>query len=222
MHRKIVAALFIFMGLMIMSGCAHWNEVMYNDLKQDNTARITLVSGETMNGTVKKIEPHQIVILKDGRLHNISKSSIQSVKILPPVYDDLGNCISEYDIRKVKKNKNALIYGLGGGALSSGTSLFISSMLAGENATKSTVFGETAAGTAVGTFLFVKAGMAKDRKEAIEKIKQERQARVLKKRKVKKNDQTNMRDLINKEKAKQQTLQKEREELLKKLNKKKK
>jgi len=224
MQRKIVVALFILASLVIVSGCAHWKEVIYNDLKPANTAKVTLVSGEIVSGTVKKVEPHQIVILKQGRLHNISKSSIQSVKILPPVYDDFGNCISEQEIKSVKKNKNAIVYGIGGGALSFGTSFFIGSMLAGEDTSKggSLLLGTTAAGTTIGTLLFVKAGIAKDRKEAIEKIKEERRMKILQKRKTKNTDQKDMRDLIKKEKEKQQQLQKEREELLKKLKNKKK
>jgi len=224
MIRKLVVSLMLFAGILSFWGCAHWQEVTYSDVKTDNTVRISLVSGEGITGTVKKTEPHQIIILKENKFFKISKSSIKNIKILPPVYDDFGRCISEREIKSVKTNKNAVIYGIGGGALSFGTSFFIGSMLAGEDTSKSggVLIGTTAAGTGLGTILFVKAGMAKDRKEAIEKVKEKRRLQAQKKLNKKNPETKNIQDMIKKEKEKQEQLQKEREKLLKELKNKKK
>jgi len=224
MVRKTAVFICVAAGLMVIGGCAHWQKVTYSDVKPENTARILLVSGEAVQGTVKKIEPHQIIVQQPDKILRISKTSVNSIKIAPPVYDDFGRCISEQEIKSVKTNKNAVIYGIGGGALSFGSSFFLGSMLAGEDTSKSstTLLGTTAAGTGIGTLLFVRAGMAKDRNDAIEKIRETRREKSLKKNNEDTSEQKNLQKMIESEKARQEKLQKEREELLKKLQQKKK
>ena len=82
--------------------------------------------------------------------------------------------------------------------------------------------GTTALGGGLGTFLFVKAGQARDRKAAIEDIKHQRVSQEYKKRGLgDPKEKAAGQSELDKEKKRQQELRKERERLLRELNKKK-
>jgi len=79
----------------------------------------------------------------------------------------------------------------------------------------------TAAGGGLGTYLFVKAGKAKDRKDAVDVIKRKRKSRQL----TPPEANTELQDLnkqIQEEKEKRENLRKQHEALLKQLEDKKK
>ena len=128
--------------------------------------------------------------------------------------------ISEEEIQSVQKNRNAVTYGIGGGALSLGASFFLSSLIAHDMEEGGTIVaGTTVIGGGIGTLLFVKGGKAKDRQEAIESILDKRRSEKYQKTQVKQkqSDPEEIERLIQNEKEKQEKLRREREELLKEL-----
>jgi hypothetical protein len=192
--------------------------VEYRDVEKSNHVQIALNSGSTLTGTVLKTEPHQIILLiKDQQPIPVQKSAIRSIKRIPMVLDDFGNGISEEEIQKNKTHRNAKIYGIGGGVLSFGISFFIGSMIGNASDNGGTVMAaSTAAGTLLGTALFINAGKNKDQKTAIEKIRENRQTAEILPGEPKKTP-LDMKQILEDEKKKQEELRKEREELLKQL-----
>jgi len=212
-------------GLFVITGCSKYVLVSYDKVEKTNGVELVLNSGEKVRGTIFKKEPHQLSVLNENnRKALISKGNIVSIKRLPPVYDSFGKGISELEIAQVKTSKNALIYGIGGGALSMGATFFLGSMLSADSTkdAKSYLAGTMGGLGVPGTILFIKAGAAKDRKDAIAKINQKRIS--VKLEKSGNNDKSdNSKQLqLQQEKEKQAQMRKEREKLLKQINKKKK
>lgn len=211
--------LFLFVSLIVLSGCAKRIPVTYDQVEQTNYVEITLVSGKKVEGTVVNSELHQLTVVPRGqRRQVISKSTIRSIKRKPPVVDDFGYGISEEEIESVRTNKNTLIYGIGGGALSFGASFFGGSLIAQDSTNSGSVLGATTAiGGGLGTYLFIRAGRAKDRQEAIEKIRAERRSNELKKLEDETQTSNEVEKMLEDEKKKQEELRKEREAILREL-----
>lgn len=209
---------FLFTGILIFGGCAKRAFVTYDQVDEANWIEVTMVSGKKFEGTVLKTEPHQLTLLQKNRQRKVfAKSSIRSIKRKPPLYDDFGKGISEEKISSVQSNRNSIIYGIGGGALSFGVSFFVGSLIGDSIDEGGTALAATTAvGSGLGTFLFVRAGKNKDRREAIENIREDRRSTELKKE-VKKKTKDEIQDVLKEEKKKQEKLRKQREELLRKL-----
>jgi uncharacterized membrane protein YgdD (TMEM256/DUF423 family) len=218
MNFKTVGTL-LLMGILVFSGCAQRIPVLYDKVEQTNYVEVTLLSGKKIEGTVLKLQPHQLTLQqKKYGPRAISKSSIRSIRRKSPVYDDFGNGISEEEIRSVQTTKNTLIYGIGGGMLSLGASFFIGSLAAQDSTNSATVLtATTAAGGGLGTYLFVRAGKAKDRKDAIETIREKRRSVELKEDEEIRKTPDGLSDLIEKEKKKQEELRIQREKILREL-----
>ncbi len=211
---------FLFV-LFIFSGCAQRDSVTYRDVEKTNYVQVFLTSGKMIEGSVFKVEPHQLTIFKKDRTkQTILQSSIREIKRKPPVYDDFGKGISEEEIESIQQNRNATVYGIGGGALSLGVCFFVSSLIAHNMEEGGTIIAaSTVVGGGIGTLLFVNGGKAKDREEAIDKIVEKRRIAQYKKKQVKqkKTGKEGIDKLIKKEKEEQEKLREEREDLLKKL-----
>lgn len=197
--------------VMIVVNCTNYTMTSYDRVEATNYLIITQYSGNVITGTVIDTKPHQIIILQDDESRRaVTRSTIKSIKRKRPVYDEFGRGISEPEIESVKTTNNTVIYGVGGGILSFGASFFIGSVL-GE--TGSDVALATGAGGILGTTLFIIAGSNKDRKDAIEEIREIRKSDQSQKKEIKLRtgkQETEDRDTI-------QDLEKRREELLKKL-----
>ncbi len=207
--------------IFIFSGCAERNPVTYRDVEETNYVQVRLTSGKIIEGTVLNVEPHQLTIFKRDRTRQtVLQSSIREIKRKPPVYDDFGKGISEEEIKSVQQNRNATVYGIGGGALCMGACFFVSSLI-GHNMEEggTIVTASTIVGGVIGTVLFVNGGKTKDRFEAINKIVEKRRMTEYQKKQVKqkKTSSEDIDKLIKKEKEEQEKLRKEREDLLKKL-----
>jgi len=206
---------------LVFAGCAHYSPVEYRDVEKTNTVSVLLQSGATVRGTVQRIEPHQIVLMTDGReTAQVQKSSIRSIRRKPPVQDDFGQGISEQEIGRYKTNRNTVVYGIGGGLLSFGASFFAGSLLGHASESGGTVLAATAAsGTLVGTVLFLRAGRNQDRKTAIEEIREIRRSADVTVPDAEKppTDSTDVQHMLDVEKQKQDELRKQREELLRQL-----
>ena len=214
---------FIVITMFLFSGCSKYVLVRYNDVEPNNSVEISLTTGQKLKGVILEILPYRIQLLKEDRSKEIiPQSGIRSIKRLPPVYDDFGKAIPEDEIETVKTNRNAFIYGIGGGALSLGASFFIGSMIAnnvqenGATVLKTT----TAGGGLLGTTLFVRAGMKKDRRDAIRAVQEKRRSTELKTEDTPKTGDVDT--LLEAEKMKHEALRREREKILRELQKKKK
>ncbi len=214
-YKKMVLSM-ILIGLI---GCAKRIPVAYDQIEQTNYVEITLLSGSKIEGTVVRSEPHQLTVLPEGqRQVVISKTTIRSIKRKPPVMDDFGNGISEDEIESVKTNKNALIYGIGGGALSLGFSFFAGSMATQDSSGDGSILGATTLiGGGLGTYMFIRAGQAKDRREAIDAIRDERRSIELRRIEEEADTTDDTEQLIEEEKRRQEELRKEREAILREL-----
>jgi hypothetical protein len=203
--------------IVLIIGCAKRVLVPYNQVERTNSIVVSQMSGKKIEGTVLKKEPHQLIILeKDRSQIVIAKSSISTIKRKPPVYDDFGRGISEEEIKLKKTNTNALIYGIGGGALSFGASFFVGSLVGKE------LGATTGAGGVFGTILFISGGKAKDRQVAIDRIREKRRSEELVRKSDEKKTPSELDQVLQNEKLKQEELRKEREKILRELDDKKK
>jgi hypothetical protein len=215
----------VLIGLFLCTGCAKRALVTYNQVEETNYVEVTLLSGEKVEGSATKMEPHQLTIRKKNReLRVIPKSSVRTIKRKPPIIDDFGKGISEEEIRSTQTSRHTVIYGIGGGALSVGASFFVGSLIANssEKSGGTALAASTAAGGGLGTFLFVRAGKKKDRKEAIERIREERRSTEIKEDPNKEKTQDALKKQLEDEKRRQESLRQEREKLLRELEQKKK
>lgn len=222
MYRKGLVGVF---ALLFLSGCAKYQLISYEDVETSNHVRVKLQSGHTVEGDVTQTEPHQLTVMTSAARNSyLPKAEIIQINRKPPVKDDFGKGISETEIAKHKDNKNTMIYGIGGGALSFGASFFAGSIISKDMESNggAVLGGTTALGGGLGTFLFIKAGQQRDRKVAIENVKHERVSAEYKRRGMngQKTGDANQ-SALEKEKKRQQQLRKEREKLLRELNKKK-
>jgi len=140
-------------------------------------------------------------------------------------YDESGRIIAEEEITKEKNNNNAMIYTIGGGALSFGTSLFLSSLVyRGTDDDFKVVNPISIGGGVVGTAFLFWQGKKRDRMLAIERIKDQRKFAAeseLESKQVEKTQLQKQLEEVKKEKARIDAEKKKIEEQLKKKKKKK-
>ncbi len=217
--KKTWMTILIF-SVILIGGCAKQVLVPYSQVEKNNWVVIKSGSGEKIEGTVLRAEPHMITIReKSGSTRRVTASEIQEIKRLPPFYDDFGNAISEEEIDRVQTNKNATIYGIGGGLLSASASFFAGSLLAHNADNGGTILvAATAAGGLLGTTLFVQAGKRQDRREAAENIRKSRKSQQVQPA-GRKQSLDEIRKEVSDEKKKQEELRKQREQLLRELEK---
>jgi len=210
----------MFLVLLISAGCSKYMMVPYNQIEKTNSIRVKLAAGPAVKGIVENIEPHQLTVIKeDGIRSPIPKAHIYEIWRLPPVYDDLGMGISEAEISQRKRNTNALVYGIGGGALCAGASFFAGSMIAKnmEENGGAVMAGTTVSGGGLGTFLFIRAGAAKDRSQAIDSIRDDRLRMEFRRQGIDLPDDQLDLESLEEEKKRNEAMRKERERLLREL-----
>ncbi len=216
-RHQILYLLLVFLFLSI--GCAKRISINYDEIKPNALVKIRTLSGQTFDGEIqgKNID---YLLLKmsqnDNRLKKIKRKEIAAISGREFVYDGVGEIISEWEIQEQKNNKNLLLYTIGGAGLSFGASFFIGSLIQrslddDSKNSNQVLWGTTALGTAVGSFLFVKTGKNRDRNLAIEKIREEHFNAAKKKY----NDQKKKHDLVQKELEKEKAEQEKQAEELK-------
>lgn len=181
----------LFLGLAtVVSNCSSNKVLKRDNLKEGQTLTLRLSTGEQVKGVLlKSTEAHFIIQDNEGQAWKAPRERVVAVTGPEPVLDRSGKVISEQHIKKESNHKNALLFTISGGVLSLGTGFFLSSMISramGDENRDAVIYGGTAAGTALGAFLFSRIGARKDRNQAIERIRQERyQKSVLQERKRK-------------------------------------
>jgi hypothetical protein len=205
---------------LLLSGCSHYSVIRFEEAESTNFVRAHLATGRTIQGSVVKADPFLLSILqKDRRIVPVQRDAVLVLLRKPPVADEFGKGISEEEITQARKKKNTFVYGFGGGALSFGFSFFAGSMLghASRNGT-GLLAGTALTGTIAGTLLFLRAGRAQDRKEAIASIRSERRAAGARPG-LEKTPQEQIQRLLEMEREKQENARLQREELLRELEK---
>jgi small nuclear ribonucleoprotein (snRNP)-like protein len=198
-------------------GCSQFTQVRVEQVESTNYVKMRLKSGENVEGTVVKADPYLLAVLQNDRQTAlVQKSAVQHVRRMPPVADDFGKGITEEEIQKARSHRNTAIYGIGGGALSFGFSFFAGSLAGHASANGGAVLAGTAlSGTTVGTVLFIRAGAAKDRREAVEAVRAKRRNVESAPDEGKTRDNILLR--LEEEKKKNDEFQRQREQLLRDL-----
>jgi hypothetical protein len=203
---------------LLLQGCSHFFAIRFDQAEKTNFVSARLKNGKIAEGSVLKADPYHLSLLrKDRQILSIQKEDILTLRRKTPVVDDFGKGISEEEITQASKNNNAFIYGIGGGALSLGFSFFAGSMLGRSSENGGAVLaGTLLTGTAAGTVLFIRAGKARDRGDAVAAIKAERRNLEARPDGPKRNPEDVQR-LLEAERKKQEDDRLRREELLREL-----
>ena len=167
---------FLVLGSLVLNGaCAKRLMISYKQVEVENELRVRLKSGKTIQGSVKEKGSDSMTLVSEENdsLHTVRQEEILKIERKPPVYDEGGKIISEREIKQFKKNKNLLLFSIGGGGMSFGVSFFLGSILHRSLAENkdAALWITTGVGTLMGTSFFVFKGNKKDRTDAIELIK---------------------------------------------------
>ena len=201
--------LFVLFVSIVLTGCSNQVILDKSTLDQNQTVTVSLRSGNNISGTISKIEDGALIIRDSaGKTWRAKNDAIVGISGPQPVYDNNNQLITENEILLNKNSSNKWIYLASGGVLSMGASFFLSSMISrgfDDDSRDPIIIGGTAAGTVLGAVIFSRIGAKKDRQEAIEMIKIRRGA--------------NAEDQIMLEKERKEQIEKEIEELKKKMEK---
>jgi hypothetical protein len=203
---------------LVLNGCSHYSVIRFEEAERTNYVQAHLATGKTIRGSVVKADPFLLSILqKDSQIVPVQRDAVLVLLRKPTVADEFGKGISEEEIAQAQKKKNTFVYGLGGGALSFGFSFFAGSLLghASRNGT-ALMAGTALTGTLAGTLLFLHAGKAQDRKEAIASIRADRR-KAGARPDAEKTPQEQIQRLLESEREKQEKARLQREELLREL-----
>lgn len=183
MSKKFLMPLVFALTLFMVMGCASKMQLAYEQTRTNALVEIKTVTGKSCNGLIRAKKPSFLVIQTDKndskKLAKIDRDDIAFIAGPKQyVYDGSDNIISDWEIDKTKKSNNFLLFTLGGGGLSFGASFFMGSLLnrgmEDPDEGKQAMWATTAVGTAIGTFLFARAGAKRDRLAAIELIRNQR------------------------------------------------
>lgn len=136
--------------------------------------------------------------------------------------DEAGQPISTSEVQKHRKNHRALLYTVGGGALSFGASFFIGSLAdrRSDDGDHSALWIVTGAGTAMGTFIFFQHGRTRDFNAAVELVKEDRRSRVNAQLSEEEKRQSAISSEISKLQEERRKQEEERQRLLEEIRKK--
>jgi len=220
---------FLTSSLLITIGCAKRIPISYDDLQPNAYVKIQRFSGQICNGVIQEKKSDYLLLKKNRYEENLTKikrEEIASITGREFVYDGHGAIISEWEIQENQRNKNFLLYTVGGAGLCFGTSFFIGSLLHrniddNEKGNK-VMWATTALGTAAGTYLFAKGGKRRDRLIAIDEIRERRFKIVKDQFETQKKKRKLVQQELDKEKAERSRQQEELERLKEKVKKNKK
>lgn len=223
--RQLILCLVI--GFLLTSmGCAKRVILNYDQTPPMATVEIGTVSGNTFSGTIEEKNSDALFLRtkKNSRsLVRINRDEILWITGNDFVYDGAGKIIPEWEIQDKKKNRNFLIYTIGGAGLSFGASFFIGSLIHrsmnDEKSGRTAMWSTTAVGSAAGTFLFARSGKSRDRSLAIEAIREQRFNLVKEQFENQKKKRDNVKDALEKEKSEHAKKQAELERLKKEVEK---
>ena len=162
-------------------GCANRKTVGFDVLRVPAEVELELAGGRHLQGIATKKDAGELVVVRAPKdTVKVQRTSLRKIQMVPPVYDEAGRLVTRAEIQQEKNSRNTLLYTLGGGALSFGTSLFVSSLIyrAGDGKDFSVANPISIGGGILGTAVFFHLGHKRDRLMAIERIKDRRKAQA--------------------------------------------
>ena len=165
--------------LLVFSGCANRKTVSFDVLTVPAEVELELTNGTRVQGIAAEKKDGKLAVVRGAKdTLRLPRTSLRTIQVVPPVYDEAGHLITRAEIQQEKNSRNTLLYTVGGGALSFGTGLFISSLAYRAGDGKDfRVANPISIGTGVlGTAVFFHLGEKRDRLMAIERIKDRRKA----------------------------------------------
>jgi hypothetical protein len=173
----------VLIFVILTAGCSNRVLLDESSLQKEQTVVITLTTGKKVSGTVASMNEKSIVVVDENlKAWRAQRNFIQSIHGPEPAYDINNRLISEKEIESVRTAVKRWRFTVSGALISLGTSFFASSMLSratDEESREPIIYSGTAAGTALGTWLFYRIGAKKDRAAAIDRIREDRADRNL-------------------------------------------
>lgn len=219
----------LVISLIMTVGCAKRIAINYDEAQPNALVKIKTFSGQTCQGVIQE-KKTDFLLLKanrsDNHLTKINRDEIASITGRDLVFDGQGQIISEWEIKEHQKNKNFILYTIGGAGLSFGASFFIGSLIhrSVDNTETGNKFlwGTTALGTTGLTYLFAKTGKKRDRLFTIDQIREQRFQSTREQFELQKKKRDAIKQQLEKEKAEQAKQQEELKKLQEKIKEKKK
>ncbi len=229
MEARHLILCFLLSSLLITVGCAKRIPISYDQAQPNALVKIQTYSGQIIHGAIQKKQTDYLLIKENkfqNQLTRIKREDIASISSREFVYDGQGEIISEWEIQEKQRNKNLLLYSVGGAGLCFGTSFFIGSLihrnLDDSDQGRNIMWATTALGTAAGTYLFAKSGRKRDRILAIEEIREQRFKFAKDHFEAQKQKHKSIQHELEKEKAEQAKRREELKQLQEKIKKNKK
>jgi|Deesub1362B_J571_1020462.scaffolds.fasta_scaffold06673_3 hypothetical protein len=216
--------LFFLGGILLFSGCSRYVVVSYDQLKVPSEVRLTMRQGQTLAGVVQEKKGDTLQLAVRGTLQQIAAADVSRIEMLPPVYDEGGGLITETEIARANTHRRTWFYTIGGGALSFGTSLFLSSLYYRNQKDKefSVINPFSVAGGVLGMILFNRIGAKRDRLFAIEKIRDQRKLEAQRLLEEKRKERERLMKELEALKKEKERIEQEKKKLQEKMKKKKK
>ncbi|HEB88662.1 MAG TPA: hypothetical protein ENI85_03745 [Deltaproteobacteria bacterium] len=176
MKERVLAGI-LGITVLLTWGCAKRAVVGFDALQTPAEVELDLRNGKHLKGiAAHKAQDALWVVPSAGDTLPIARAALEKIQVYPPVYDEAGQLITRAEIQREKNSRNTLLYTIGGGALSFGASLFLSSVVyrSGDDSDFKVVNPISIGGGLVGTGVFHYLGRKRDRLMAIERIKDRR------------------------------------------------
>ncbi len=215
-------------SVLFFPGCAKKTLVPFDQVLIPSEVEIRLNDGNSIKAVAinKKNNGLTVKVPNDSGSNKIERSQIQEIYIYKSAYDENGQLITQKEIAGEKNSRSAVIYTIGGGTLSFGTSLFLSSLAYRSSEEDFKVINPVSVGGGLlGAAFFHLLGKKRDGILAIERIRDQREfaaEKFLDGQKTEKEKLLKQLEELQKEKARIDAEKKKLEEKLKKKKKKKK
>ncbi|MBN1349908.1 hypothetical protein JXJ21_10895 [candidate division KSB1 bacterium] len=214
-------------GLALVAGCTKKIPVSYNKLDEGYFVHIETLSGKQIKGDLIRKDEHHLVIETESSPTPVAveRKEIVHIQCNSPEYDEKNQLISDKEIRSTKRNKNLVLFTVGGGLISFGAGFFLTANILHQmdkDAAGTALWGPTAGTTALGATLFGIQGYKIDKRHAIELIKEKRKENALRARQQNKNKQSQINQEMQRLKQEREKQNEEINKLLKKIDKDKK
>ncbi len=203
----------VFFGLfaaLLLVNCSSSRFLNVDNVKTNQSVRVFLKTGEAREGIVVRQDETKLTIVdsKDHEPIEIQRNEIRQVELSTSNFDYDGYPISNAEIAKYKSSRNTWGYAVGGAAIGAAVGLAIATPIWLANDNPPPLFG-AGLGLIVGSIYFGSRGIKKDREVALQQVREIR----------------GLESQLAQEKAaeeeKLRAIEKEKEALLKQLEKKK-
>ncbi len=206
MKRVFGSMMSVVLVVILLAGCGAQKELTVGTLQKRQAVKLVKRDGHTENVVIQNRDANTLTYVSeiDHQVHQIALKDVLRVEPTDKVFDDLAYPISEAEIRKNKTSYNTWGYALGGAVVGGAAGLLVGLPFWYADVDNIPPYFVAGAGAVAGSIYFAYKGQEKDRREAIERIRVEREAQRV----------------IEQEKKKVEQLKQEKEKLQQQLNQK--